>query len=44
MFKTIIIILVSVGVFGVLFFLFVKKILKKRLDYFLSRNNKKNIN
>jgi len=40
MIKTILIILVSVGVFGVLFFLLVKNILKKRIDYYLKKNNK----
>jgi len=41
MIKTILVILVSVGVFGVLFFLLVKNILKKRIDYYLKKNNKK---
>jgi len=40
MIKTTLIILVSVGVFGVLFFLLVKNILKKRIDYYLKKNNK----
>ena len=40
MLKTILIIVVSVSVFGVLFFIYIKKILKKRLDYFLSKNKK----
>tara|TARA_B100001179_G_C18393592_1_gene318542 strand:- start:380 stop:511 length:132 start_codon:yes stop_codon:yes gene_type:complete len=40
MIKTILIILVSVGVFGVLFFLLVKNILKKRIAYYLKKNNK----
>jgi len=40
MIKTILAILVSVGVFGVLFFLLVKNILKKRIDYYLKKNNK----
>jgi len=40
MIKTILVILVSVGVFGVLFFLLVKNILKKRIDYYLKKNNK----
>ena len=31
----------SVTILGVLFFLYVKKLLKKRLDYYLSKNNKK---
>ena len=42
MFKTIFLIVASVTIFGVLFFLYVKKVLKKRLNYYLSKNNKKN--
>ena len=42
MFKTIFVIVISVTIFGILFFLYVKKVLKKRLDY-LSKF-KKNIN
>ena len=38
MLKTVLIIVSSVTVFGVLFFLLVKKTLKKRLDYFISKN------
>jgi len=41
MLKTIIIIVLSVSIFGVLFFIFVKKSLEKRLNYYLSKNNKK---
>ena len=41
MLKTVIIIVLSVTVFGVMFFLYVKKSLKKQLDYYLSKNNKK---
>ena len=41
MLKTILFIVISVTLFGVLFFLYVKKALKRRLDY-LSKNNKKN--
>lgn len=41
MLKTVLIIVISVTIFGVLFFLYVKKALKKRLDYYLSKNNKK---
>jgi len=41
MFKTILIIVISVTIFGVLFFLYVKESLKKRLDYYLFKNNKK---
>jgi len=42
MIKTILIIVISVTIFGVLFFLHVKKKLKKKLDYYLSKNSKKN--
>ena len=41
MLKTILTIIISVTIFGVLFFLYVKKSLKKRLDYYLSKNNNK---
>ena len=41
MLKTVITIVLSVAVFGVLFFLYVKKSLEKRLNYYLSKNNKK---
>ena len=41
MLKTVITIVLSVAVFGVLFFLYVKRSLKKQLDYYLSKNNKK---
>ena len=34
---------ISVTIFGILFFLYVKRSLKKRLGYYLSKNNKKNI-
>jgi cbb3-type cytochrome oxidase subunit 3 len=40
MIKTILIIVISVTIVGVLFFLYTKKALKKRLDYYLSKNNK----
>lgn len=43
MFKTILIIIVSVAIVGVLFFIYVKNALKKRLDY-LTNINKKNKN
>ena len=42
MLKTILIIITSVTIFGVLFFLYVKRALRKRLDYYLSKNDKKN--
>ena len=38
MLKTVVIIVSSVTIFGVLFFLLVKKSLKKRLDYYLSKD------
>jgi len=41
MLKTVLIIVISVAIFGVLFFLYVKKTLKRRLDYYLSKNNRK---
>ena len=41
MLKTILIIVLSVTVFGVLFFLYVKKSLEKRLNHFLVKNNKR---
>jgi len=44
MLKTSLIIILSVAIFGVLFFIYVKNSLKKRLDYYLSKNNKKNKN
>ena len=41
MLKTILIIVISVTIFGILFFLYVKKMLKKQLNYYLSKNNSK---
>ncbi len=41
MLKTILIIVFSVAIFGILFFLYVKRKLKNQLDYYLSKNNKK---
>ncbi len=40
MLETIVIIVVSVTLFGVVFFLLVKRSLKKKLDFYLSKNNK----
>jgi len=40
MLKTILIIVSSVTLFGVIFFLYVKRSLKKRLEYYLSKNTK----
>ncbi len=42
MLKTISIIVISVAIFGILFFLYVKNALKKRLDYLTRDNRKKN--
>jgi len=42
MIKTVLIIVFSVAIFGVIFFLYVKKMLEKQLNYYLSKNNKKN--
>jgi len=41
MLKTVFIIVLSVTFFGVMFFLYVKRKLKKQLDYYLSKNKKK---
>jgi len=40
--KTILIILVSVSIFGLLVFVFVKNYIRKRLDFYLKEKNKKN--
>ena len=41
MLETVIIIVISVTIFGVVFFLYVKKALEKQLNFYLSKNNKK---
>ena len=41
MLKTVLIIVISVTIFGVLFFLFVKRALKSRLEYYLLKDKKK---
>jgi hypothetical protein len=41
MLKTVAIIIISVSIFGIVFFLFVKKLLKKQLNYYLNKNTKK---
>ena len=41
MIKTILTIVISVTIFGILFFLFVKRMLKKQLNYYLSKNQNK---
>ena len=42
MLKTVLVIVLSVTFFGVIFFLYVKKRLEIQLNYYLSKNNKKN--
>ncbi len=44
MIETILTIVISVTIFGIIFFLYVKRALKKRLDYYLSKNHKKKFN
>ena len=39
--KTILIILISVSIFGLLLFVYVKNQIKKRIDFYLSEKNKK---
>ena len=39
--KTILIILVSVSIFGLLLFVFVKNYIKKKIHYYLEEKNKK---
>ena len=41
MIDTIIVIILSVTFFGIIFFLYVKRALKKQLDYYLSKEKKK---
>ena len=42
MIKTILIILVSVTLFGLIVFIVVKNIMKRRIEYYLKLNEKKN--
>ena len=42
MLSKILLIVLGVSIFGVIFFLIVKKALKKRLDFYLNKNNNKN--
>jgi len=44
MFKTILIIIISVTFFGVLFFIFVRNALKRKLDMLLEEEKKKSDN
>tara|TARA_A100001011_G_scaffold84240_1_gene87999 strand:- start:65 stop:202 length:138 start_codon:yes stop_codon:yes gene_type:complete len=41
MFKTISIIVISVSIFGLILFVFVKNLMKKRIEYYLKLNEKK---
>ena len=41
--KTILIIIISVAIFGLLLFVFVKNYIKKKLDYYLHKKNKKKL-
>ena len=41
MLKTVLIIVLSVAIVGIVFFLYVKKALEKQLNFYLSKNNKK---
>tara|TARA_Y100000590_G_scaffold466040_2_gene640117 strand:+ start:830 stop:964 length:135 start_codon:yes stop_codon:yes gene_type:complete len=41
MLKTILTIVISVAIFGILFFIYVKRTLKKRLDFYLNQKNRK---
>tara|TARA_B100001029_G_C15051031_1_gene450743 strand:- start:1791 stop:1925 length:135 start_codon:yes stop_codon:yes gene_type:complete len=41
MLKTILIIIVSVSIFGLVVFVFVKNFIRKRLEYYLKLNEKK---
>ena len=44
MIKTILIIIVSVSIFGLLLFVFVKNVLKKRIDYLVEKEKEKKSN
>ena len=39
--KIILIIIISVSIFGLVVFVFVKNYMKKKIEYYLSKNNKK---
>jgi len=41
MLNKILLIVITVTTFGILFFLYVKRSLKKRLDFYLTKNKKK---
>ena len=40
--RIILIIIVSVSIFGLIIFVFVKNFIRKKLDYYLEEKNKKN--
>ena len=44
MFKTIAIIVISVSIFGLVLFVFVKNLMKRRIEYYLKLNEKKKKN
>jgi len=41
MLKTVLIIVFSVTIFGIFFFIYVKRALRRQLDYYLLKNKKK---
>jgi hypothetical protein len=41
MLKTVSIIVISVSIFGIIFFVIVRRMLRKQLDYYLNKNKKK---
>tara|TARA_Y100001970_G_scaffold204316_1_gene248755 strand:+ start:18 stop:155 length:138 start_codon:yes stop_codon:yes gene_type:complete len=41
MFKTISIIVISVSIFGLILFVFVKNLMRRRIEYYLKLNEKK---
>ena len=41
MFKTVAIIFISVSIFGLVLFVFVKNLMKRRIEYYLKLNEKK---
>ena len=43
MLETVVSIIFAVTIFGILLFLLVKKLVKNRLEYYLSKNNKTNL-
>ncbi len=43
MLKTILIIIISVTIFGIILFVFVRNFMKKKIEYYLKLNEKKKI-